>query len=95
MLIDDKLLEKLETLGMIRINTDKKEKIKQDLNEIFEFVQNISDINVQDITTDDVQDKYTPLREDIKNIDTQIPKSILKNAPNAKEGYFIVPKIIE
>ncbi|PAF52239.1 Asp-tRNA(Asn)/Glu-tRNA(Gln) amidotransferase subunit GatC [Helicobacter sp. 13S00477-4] len=91
--IDDDVLNKLEKLGMIQIDEDKKESLKIDLGDILGFVANISDLDF-----DNVDEDYpiaTPLREDIKQIDTSISSNILKNAPCSKEGYFIVPKIIE
>ncbi|PAF48907.1 asparaginyl/glutamyl-tRNA amidotransferase subunit C [Helicobacter sp. 12S02232-10] len=92
--VDERLLEKLEKLGMIEIAPDKKEAIKKDLDEILGFVENISELNLEDFDKESTQ-KITPLREDTKHNDPSIAQKVLKNAPEAREGYFIVPKIIE
>ncbi|PAF45121.1 Asp-tRNA(Asn)/Glu-tRNA(Gln) amidotransferase subunit GatC [Helicobacter sp. 11S02596-1] len=94
MTIDETLLGKLEKLGMIAIAPDKKEAIKKDLNDILGFVENISELDLNDGDTQSTQ-AQTPLREDIKANDPTIAQNVLKNAPEARDGYFIVPKIIE
>ncbi|PAF53530.1 asparaginyl/glutamyl-tRNA amidotransferase subunit C [Helicobacter sp. 13S00482-2] len=92
--LDDKLLEKLEKLGMIKIDEAKKEEIRKDLSDVLGFVDNISSLDLEGIELESKNLK-TPLREDNKENNPEIPENILKNAPNSKDGYFIVPKIIE
>lgn len=92
--LDDGLLHRLEKLGMIEIDEGKKEEIKKNLSDILGFVDNISSLDLDDIQLE-AKDMKTPLREDIKENDSSISQNILKNAPESKDGYFIVPKIIE
>lgn len=92
MKIDDHLLKKLQKLGMIEIEESKIEEVKSQLSEILSFMENLAHVDVSNIT---LQNQFkTPLREDsIK--DSQIQKDVLSHAPLAKDGFFIVPKIIE
>lgn len=92
MQIDDKLLSKLERLGMLEIEESKKEEIKSQLSEILGFVDNIASLDIQ--TLDSKTELKTPMREDIPQ-DSQIQQDVLSHAPRAEDGYFIVPKIIE
>lgn len=92
MQIDDKLLSKLERLGMIEIEEDKKEEIKSQLSEILGFVDNIASLDIQTLSSK--TELKTPMREDIPQ-DSQIQQDVLSHAPRAEDGYFIVPKIIE
>lgn len=92
--LDDGLLHRLEKLGMIEIDESKKEEIKKNLSDILGFVDNISSLDLDDIKLE-AKDMKTPLREDVKQNDSSISRSILENAPDSKDGYFIVPKIIE
>lgn len=92
--LDDGLLHRLEKLGMIEIDENKKEEIKRNLSDILGFVDNISSLDLDDIKLE-AKDMKTPLREDVKQNDSSISRSILENAPDSKDGYFIVPKIIE
>lgn len=96
MQVDDALLTKLEKLSFLKISDDKREEIVEQLSQIVNFVDNLSELN-----TDGVDDKFamsdaaTFLREDTPSCDASINDSILKNAPQSSDHFFIVPKIIE
>lgn len=94
--IDDQLLARLETLAMIEIPADKKESIKKELGEVMSFVDNLNRLDVEKLEASaSAMEGQTPLRADIPEGDETIPASILAQAPESREGYFIVPKIIE
>ncbi|ANV97976.1 asparaginyl/glutamyl-tRNA amidotransferase subunit C [Helicobacter enhydrae] len=92
MKIDDVLLGKLEKLGMIEIAQDQKEDTKKQLSEIVGFMDNLGALDLDDIVLDN--DLQTPMREDVVR-DGGVRDMVLSTAPNAKDGFFIVPKIIE
>ena len=93
MKIDIKTIEKLENLSMVEI--EDKEKMAADLEEIVSFVEMLNELDTEGIEpTFRVLDVTTPLRED-EPLKTEIIKDVLAHAPKAKDGYFIVPKIIE
>jgi aspartyl-tRNA(Asn)/glutamyl-tRNA(Gln) amidotransferase subunit C len=93
MKIDIKLVEKLENLSMVEI--EDKEKMAENLAEIVEFVEMLNEIDTSNVeATFSTLNNPTPLREDIP-VKTDIIKDVLAHAPKAKDGYFIVPKIIE
>jgi len=93
MKIDEKLVSRLETLSMVEI--EDKEKMANDLAEIVEFVEMLNELDTENIdATFSTLNASTPLRED-EAIKNEIIKDILKNAPKSKDGFFIVPKIIE
>ncbi len=96
MQIDNNLLTKLEKLSFLEIDASKREEVIAQLSQIVSFVDNLSELN-----TDGVDDKFamndnsTLLRADTPLCNTQINQSILKNAPQSQDDFFIVPKIIE
>jgi len=91
MQIDDELLNKLERLSMLKIDNNKREMIKAQLSEILGFVENIANVET---SIDFEEERKTPLRVD-KPQDGCVARDVLMNAPRAKDGFFIVPKIIE
>jgi aspartyl-tRNA(Asn)/glutamyl-tRNA(Gln) amidotransferase subunit C len=96
MQVDNALLAKLEKLSFLKISDDKREEIIEQLSQIVSFVDNLSELNTQGV--DDkfaMSDVATFLREDTPSCDTSISDSILKNAPQSSDHFFIVPKIIE
>ena len=96
MQVDDALLTKLEKLSFLKVSDDKREEIINQLSEIVTFVDNLSELN-----TDEVDDKFamsesaTFTREDTPSCDTTVNDTILNNAPQSGDHFFIVPKIIE
>lgn len=94
--LDDKLLSKLEKLSSLRIEDDKRESTIQEISKIVDFVENLNqlDLNDKDASFSTIEGG-TPFREDIPANDPTIVKTILDHAPKARDGFFIVPKIIE
>lgn len=96
MVVDDKLITKLEKLSSLQVDDERKEKLKSELADIINFVENLNDIDVSNIeATFSTIEGGTPLREDISKQDLELSNHILKHAPKSEDGYFIVPKIIE
>jgi aspartyl-tRNA(Asn)/glutamyl-tRNA(Gln) amidotransferase subunit C len=94
MKIDDKLLSKLERLSSLSIEDSKKDSLKSELSDIVNFVENLNSIDVDNIqATFTTLDGGTQLREDIVN-SSEVSDSILRNAPQIDETFFVVPKII-
>ena len=94
MKIDDKLLSKLERLSSLSIEDSKKDSLKSELSDIVNFVENLNSIDVDNIqATFTTLDGGTQLREDIVN-SSEVSDSILGNAPQIDETFFVVPKII-
>ena len=96
MTVDDNLIAKLSKLSSLEIDDSKKEKLKAELGDIINFVENLNEIDVSGIeATFSTIEGGTPLREDIAVQDLEHTSNIMKHAPNSEDGYFIVPKIIE
>lgn len=96
MQIDDTLLTRLEKLSYVKISDDKREEVIQQLSEILEFVDNLSELDTEGVDdTFAMSNASTLLREDTPSCNTQINDDILSHAPQSEEHFFIVPKIIE
>jgi aspartyl-tRNA(Asn)/glutamyl-tRNA(Gln) amidotransferase subunit C len=95
-IIDNTVLEKLEKLSMLKIEENKKEELASQLTEILAYVENLAELNTEELSpTFSTLSGGTPLREDCANTNIEISTSIFSHAPNAENGFFIVPKIIE
>ncbi len=92
MVIDDKVLQRLETLSAIKIEDSKKDEIKAQLSEILNFVENLNSIDLPSEIPH--KSAHTTIRDDVAN-NANIADLVLDNAPNAKDRFFIVPKIVE
>jgi aspartyl/glutamyl-tRNA(asn/gln) amidotransferase, C subunit len=93
--IDDTLLNKLEKLSSLKINDDKRELVKSQLDGILNFVNILDDLDLSnEKAVVSAANGGTPLREDIPQ-KSDVIDVILKNAPLVNEHFFVVPKIIE
>ena len=81
MVVDDKLIAKLEKLSMLKLNKDEKDIIKKDLEEIISFVDNLKEVDVSKMEASfSTVDYGTPVREDFPDCNKDIVEGIYKNA---------------
>ena len=95
MLIDEKLILKLERLSKLQLTGEERQGMQKDLNNILGMVEKLQEVNTDNVEplvyiTEQVSEK----RKDIvKNqLDTV---DALKNAPKSDEQFFKVPKMID
>lgn len=94
MIINDKTIKNLGNLAKLEIDENKVEDLKIKLSEILSFVDNLQEVDLDNL--DAIDEDFTPLRADSSTTrDEVFHRDILINAPKSKDGYFVVPKIIE
>ena len=95
MSIDLKTIKHISKLARISVDEQKAEKLAEDLNSIFKFIEKLNKLktdNVEPLTS--VAETTLKLRSDeVKSKD--IREQIIKNSPQDNEDYFVVPKEIE
>ena len=93
--IDLKTIKHISKLSRISVDDRKAEKLADDLNSIFKFIEKLNELNtdkVKPLTS--VAETTLKLRSDeVKSKD--IRNEIIKNSPQDNEDYFVVPKVIE
>ena len=93
--IDKKLVKKIATLSRVKIEEKEIEKISKELSEIISWVEKLNEVDTNNVTpVANPSDIKIPFRKDEIN-DGKIEEKILKNAPEKKAGYFVVPKVVE
>ena len=95
MTIDLKTIKHISKLSRISVDDKKADKLADDLNSIFDFIEKLNELNtdkVEPLTS--VAETTLKLRKDeVKTKD--IRDQILKNSPNENEDFFVVPKVVE
>ena len=95
MSIDLKTIKHISKLSRISVDEKRAEKLADDLNSIFEFIEKLNELktdNVEPLTS--VAETTLKFRSDeIKS--KNIREQIIKNSPEDNEDYFVVPKVIE
>ena len=93
--IDKKLVKKIATLSRIKIEENEVERFSNELSKIINWVEKLNEVDTKNITPiTNPSDIKIPFRKDKIN-DGKIKDKILKNAPEKKAGYFVVPKVVE
>ena len=95
MTIDLKTIKHISKLSRISVDDKKADKLAEDLNSIFDFIEKLNELNtdkVEPLTS--VAETTLKLRTDeVKSKD--IRDQILKNSPEENEDFFVVPKVVE
>ena len=97
MSVDKDNVIKIANLSNISFKDHEIEKILEDLNQIIDWVDQLTEVNTDNVSptfSSFDNDKGMKKREDIVN-DGDYREDITMNAPNSEEGFFLVPKVID
>lgn len=95
MSIDIDTAAKVAKLARIKVEEDKLPALAQEFNNILGFIEQLNEV---DVTGVEPMTSVTPMRlkrRDDVVTDGDMPEKVLKNAPDAREGFFAVPKVVE
>ena len=93
--ISEEEIERIAKLSRLKLKKEEKNLYQKQLSRIIEFMEKLKEVN-----TNKVSPTFYPLsiknvmRED-SNFTSLSQDEVLKNAPDKKNGYFKVPRIIE
>ena len=95
MSIDLKTIKHISKLSRISVDEKRAEKLADDLNSIFEFIEKLNELNTDDVKPlTSIAETTLKFRSDeVKS--KNIREQIIKNSPEDNEDYFVVPKVIE
>ena len=95
MLIDTKTAARVAKLARIRVDAADLPALAQEFTNILGFIEQLNEVNVEGI---EPMTSVTPhrlfRREDVVNDGNQ-QVAVLSNAPDAREGFFAVPMVVE
>ncbi len=95
MSIDQDTAARVAKLARIKVEKDALPALADDFNRILGFIEQMSELDVEGV---EPMTWVTPMRlkrrEDVVTDGDQQAK-VLSNAPDAREGFFAVPKVVE
>jgi len=95
MSVDQATVRRVAHLARIAVRDDELEHLQNELNAILEFVEQLADLDVTGVEPlTGVVPVELPMRQDVVT-DGECPEKVLANAPEAEEGFFTVPKVVE
>ena len=95
MSIDEKTAAHVAKLARIRVEDARLPELAQEFNTILGFIDELSEVDVEGV---EPMVSVTPMRlkrraDEVTDGNRQA--QILSNAPDAREGFFAVPKVVE
>jgi aspartyl-tRNA(Asn)/glutamyl-tRNA(Gln) amidotransferase subunit C len=95
MSIDEGTAARVAKLARIKVEEADLPALAQEFNNILGFIEQLNEVDVEGV---EPMTSVTPMRlkrrEDVVTDGNQ-QEAILKNAPDAREGFFAVPKVVE
>ena len=95
MSVDTTTVRRIAHLARIAVAEDEVEHLKNELNGILAFVEQLQEVDVEGV---EPMTSVTPMamkkREDVVD-DGGIADDIVKNAPATEDHFFLVPKVVE
>lgn len=93
--IDIETARRVAKLARIRVADDSLPQLAQELSGILTFMEQLGEV---DVTGVEPMTSVTPMRlkrrvDEVTDGNQQ--DKVLKNAPDAREGFFAVPKVVE
>jgi aspartyl-tRNA(Asn)/glutamyl-tRNA(Gln) amidotransferase subunit C len=95
MSLDKATVARIATLARIEVPADQQDRLAGELSQILSWIEQLGEVD-----TDGVEPMRAVMpikahwRQDAVT-DGQRQGDILKNAPQAHDGYFVVPKVVE
>ncbi len=95
MSIDIATAAKVAKLARIKVENDDLPALAQEFNAILGFIEQLEEVDVVGVEPMvSVTPMPLPRRKDVVTDGNQ-PQKVLSNAPDAREGFFSVPKVVE
>ena len=95
MSLDKATVRSIADLARIEVPEEELDHLQVELSNILKFVEELAEVNTDGVMPmASVADLTLPLRADVVK-DGGYPDKVLANAPQAMEGFFTVPKVIE
>ena len=95
MSIDTETARRVAKLARIRVEEEALPALAQEFNTILGFIEQLNEVDVEGV---EPMVSVTPMqlkrREDVVT-DGGRQDKVLSNAPDAREGFFAVPKVVE
>ena len=95
MSVDLATVKRVARLARIAVSEEEASRMTGELNGILGFVEQLSEVNVEGVEPmTSVTPMALPLRADAVT-DGGIREAVLANAPDARRGLFLVPRVVE
>ena len=94
-IISDETIEYLGILAKLELSEEEKEKAKKDMGSMLDYIDKLNELDTTGVEPmSHVFPVQNVFREDVV-VNGDDRENILKNAPEEKDGSFVVPKTVD
>lgn len=93
--ITSELTDYLQALGRIRLTEEEQQKTMKDLGSILGYIDKLNELDTEGVEPMSHAFGRTNVFREDKVTNGDMREDILKNAPESKDGAFLVPKTVE
>jgi len=96
MSVDKSTVMRISQLARIEVAEGDQDKLADELNNILTWVEQLNEVDTEGVApmSSGLPGAVLPQREDLVTAGNRQP-DILRNAPDSRSGFFVVPKVIE
>jgi aspartyl-tRNA(Asn)/glutamyl-tRNA(Gln) amidotransferase subunit C len=95
MSVDEKTVRRIATLARIALADEQIAPMAQELNGILSWVEQLDKVDVKDVPPmTSVVEQHLRMRDDVVTEENDAD-ALMKNAPEADDHFFVVPKVVE
>ncbi len=95
MSIDKNTVTRISKLARIKVDQDRLSDLSDELSEIINWIGQLNEVDTSDVKplTSIIETDLFKRKDEVNDGDYQ--EKILKNAPASREGFFVVPKVVD
>jgi aspartyl-tRNA(Asn)/glutamyl-tRNA(Gln) amidotransferase subunit C len=95
MAVDKDTVAGIAKLARIKVDDAQQEALTEELSNILGWIDELGELDTEGVApmTSVVEVQHSLRKDAVKDGDRQ--DDILKNAPESKQGYFVVPRVVE
>jgi aspartyl-tRNA(Asn)/glutamyl-tRNA(Gln) amidotransferase subunit C len=96
MSIDEITVRKVAKFARLALPEERVNPMADELNGIMAWIEQLNEVDIEGVApmTSAVEGMRLPMRDDEVTAGDD-PDKVLKNAPKAEDGFFVVPKVVE
>ncbi len=96
MSVDKSTVQRIASLARIRVPEEELETLAGELSQILDWVEQLEEVDTDGVTpmASSAEGMELRWRDDVVT-DGNKADDVLANAPDTRNGYFVVPKVIE
>ena len=95
MSVDRDTVRRIARLARLAVDEDQVAHMESELNTLLAWVEQLQEVDVEGVPPmTSVVEQRLKMRDDIVR-DGGYPQDLMKNAPQAEDNFFVVPKVVE